>query len=446
MIYPDRLLLRTHFYIFILVNLFLLQCVMYYFDSGSDYLWFITIVIDVTLLFYYRHSVPVVVILAFFIPYFYIPKFFFVDDLPISFWMGYQTAEGINFISLLNSMFLISFYAGLRDISKIELLNKKIVGVLKDSLFFYVLFFIMLLALHFGLQGQTVFESGGYGTGNVEKSAAYEYFIVFFLTSLLFFNKKSYLQRVLIISIVLVYISKSLVYGGRIEVLQIGLMIMYLMFDFFHGKRIVLLVFSILGFFLMGILSQIRADPALIYSLGDVVIMNNSSLIEKANISSQYGDVYQSSLRIIGLLKDGYINDIDSIYSFVSVLFGAFVPSSLMPAVYNLSSYLQNIEKSGGGGFISAYSYVWLSYLGPVVFGYFIGFVIRYFYLVDKPVINVYGLLVLIMFPRWFAYYPVILFKMCFLGVLIIAFYLVVQKISFYISSDKSKPLIKKVP
>ena len=40
------------------------------------------------------------------------------------------------------------------------------------------------------MTGQNIFQSGGYGAGDVHKSVLYEYFIIFYIALLLFMNKK----------------------------------------------------------------------------------------------------------------------------------------------------------------------------------------------------------------------------------------------------------------
>lgn len=278
----------------------------------------------------------------------------------------------------------------------------------------------------FGLQGETIFTSGGYASGDVSKSPLYEYSIILFLAVFLLLNPKSKLQVFLVSSFVFYYTVKSLMYGGRIELMQLWLIVLYLKFGFFIKHRFKLFLIAMMSFFFMEIFSQIRANPLLLDSLNEIVFFNKD--LEGDYISNQFGDVYQSSLRVIGLLNDGYISSIDAIASFFLVIFSIVFPSSVMPDLYNLASYLQTVERSGGGGFISAFSFIWLSYLGPVIFGFFIGYIIRRAYLSENLSVNVYGVLVLVSFPRWFAYYPVVLFKFALLGGLMIAMLLMLRR------------------
>lgn len=410
---------RYTYFIFGGVVLFflLVQIILFVFDRSSNLIWFFTVFINIVIVFYYlRRSIPVVVILCFFLPYFFVPKYVFIDGLMLSFWSGFQTSENINFIAILNSIFLFSLFISIRSVSDKSIINKSFVGSYKSSGAFYIVFIILSIVLVFGIQGDSVFESGQYGAGQVLKSPIFEYFIIFFLMCLLFINTSSFFQWAVLAVILFLYTFKAIAYGGRIEVLQIWLLTFYLLFNFFYNRKLLLFFIGFFAVFAMDLISQVRTDPLLVYNFTDIVFFDKPIVSDVGSISTQFGDVYQSSMRIIGIYMDGYIGLIDSSLSFIYVLFGFFIPSSLMPPVYNLASYLQDVERSGGGGFISAFSFIWLSYFGPVFFGLFIGTVIRLFYIKNNIFFNTYGLLVLITFPRWFSYYPVVLFKMCLIG------------------------------
>jgi hypothetical protein len=404
--------------------LLLLVCQFFVFavSPESKFVWVYTLLISLVVALYYRNAVPVLIIFLFFIPYFFIPKYFFWDQLPISFWSDYQDAYLINFVSVLNSIFVFSLMLGLGSLNDKKLLKKKIWGSLKDQKIFYLVVIILIFILIFGVQGESVFESGRYGTGDVSKSALHEYFIVFFVIALFLIDKNSTFQKFILLVLLFLYTLKTLLYGGRIEIVQLWLVVLYLVFNFFYKKKIVLIVILIVSYIAVDVVGQIRANPLLVFDLGGISFFGTFNYDSRLYISNQFGDVYQSSLRVIGLLNDGIIDELTRVESFLTVFFGAMMPSSLMPDFYNLSSFRRDVAMSGGGGLISVYSYAWLSLFGPIAFGVVIGLVIRGFYSLNHPYINVYGLLVLVSFPRWFAYYPVVLFKMCLLGLFISIF------------------------
>lgn len=420
----------------LLVSCFVLvsHLALNFFNNISPYLWLFPIAINVFVVIYYRNQVPIAIMLSFFIPYFYVPKYFFVDNLFISYWPAFQTSLDINFISLLNCLFILSVLFGIGSVNRLTSIKFKFVGIIEDKLIFYIVLFSLALIIVFAISGENIFVSGRYGTGEVSKSPLYEYAIILFLLLVLMIDVHSKVQVTLLVVTFFTYNIKSLIFGGRIEVLQLCLLYSYFFFDFFNNQKIKVVVGCLLAFIFMNVVGQIRSNPFLLYSLNDLIFFPDFD-VERTNISTQFGDVYQSSLRVIGLLQEGVINTFESTVSFLSVILGSVFPSTVLPEVYNLSVYRRDLYMSGGGGLISAYSFIWLSYLGPIVFGLFIGRSIRGFYLSQSLVVRVYGLLVLVTFPRWFAYYPVALFKMSLIGALLVLCYLQIKK--YY--SNRSK-------
>jgi hypothetical protein len=221
------------------------------------------------------------------------------------------------------------------------------------------------------------------------------------------------------------YVFKTLSYGGRIEVVEISILYLFVVFDFFKNQKFLFYIGIFLSILLLKFFAVLRFDPDLIFSFDYII---DDYFLQKDIVSSQYGDVFQSSLRVLGLLQDGIFSAVDRIYSFVLVLFGAILPSAFMPDVYNLSTYRQDYASSGGGGLISAFSYIWISYFGPVLFGFFTGFIVRMLFISSNFYIHIYSFMVLVSVPRWFAYYPVGLFKFCFLAVFLTYFYNMFRK------------------
>lgn len=403
-------------YCFLLISLLVTQIGIFFYNSESPYVWIFTVALCLSMCFRFRRVVPVFLILIFFIPYFYVPKYYFFDGLNISYWADYQSAYLINKVALINSIFLVSFACGLG--LSLNTLGKKVfwMGEGKDSLLFYLFLFVSLIPLFFGIRGEGILTSGGYSLVEVNKSPLHEYFLIPYLMMFIFIDKESLVQKAIIFSLLVIYVLKTLIYGGRIEILQVGLLAIYFWYSFHYKNYYVLLSLVAVAGFLFYLFSEFRTNPQEFSLIGSLYRLFEFDNVSTDYMSNQFGDVYQSSLRILGLFEDGYIGFNDSILSFISVIFGLFIPSSLLPDSYNLATYRNDIAFSGGGGFLPAYSYIWLSYFGPILFGIFIGMVAKNIYK-KSFFIPVYSILVLVTFPRWFAYYPVVLFKMCLLGV-----------------------------
>jgi hypothetical protein len=240
---------------------------------------------------------------------------------------------------------------------------------------------------------------------------------------LVFLDVSNIFQILSLILILLLYLSKTAAFGGRIEILQIVLLVTYVVTNFgARGKKIIFASLVIL-YFVLSLIEIVRANPLSLFDQGEFNFGNlffNNNWRDLGYVSNTYSDVLQSSMRIIGLLQDHYIDFEFRISSFLSVLVSPIVPTSMMPEFYNLSTAYQNIAQSGGGGLISAFGYIWLGFFGPIIIGFAIGFVINSFYSNNSPVLNMYGLLLLVTFPRWFSYYPVPLIKLCLFGAIFI--------------------------
>lgn len=393
---------------------------MAYASFFSEWAWAITCLIAIVQIFYFlKKSVPVVLMLSFFLPYLFIPKFFFIDGNLISYHFDYQNTILFNKVAILNSIFLVFLFIGVGRLQKNNT-NINLVSIFQSRYFFYSILLVCIYILFFGIQGETILESS-YGKGDVQKGTLHEYFIAFFVLLVLTSNRFSIFQRSIVFFLFIFYVFKTLLYGGRIEVVIIGLAYLYLFKNLLEGRQLIVLSMSLLAYFLMDFIGHIRTNPELVLAILNLDFSNFfiSNGQQASIVSNQFGDVYQSSMRVVGLYDQNFIDSWVGLKSFFLVVLG-FAPTSIMPDYYNLAAYLKNISTSGGGGLISAFSYVWLWYFGPVFFGLFIGYSIRKLYSSRSTLIVIYGFMVVIFFPRWFAYYPIVLFKIS-LFVLIIS-------------------------
>ena len=131
----------------------------------------------------------------------------------------------------------------------------------------------------------------------------------------------------------------------------------------------------------------------------------------------------QSSSRIIGLIDNGYLDLGKRVVSFIYFCFSSITISSFLPDFVIFARYKQDIYQSGGGGLIGAYSYGWLGIFGPILFGLFIAYFINASFLKRNNYLKVYGILLLITFPRWYAYNPMTISKFCIYGIILFAIF-----------------------
>jgi hypothetical protein len=298
----------------------------------------------------------------------------------------------------------------------------------------------------FGLSGENIFISGTYANAEVvQKSTLHEYFILVFLFIMAYAPQGALYQRIIQLFL-FIFTTKTLLYGGRVEVLQIFLLFFYVRYVFNNKiklKSVILVI--ILGIYFSGLVSNIRANPLILFSNNFIDLFNPLNILfnqpENGIMSSTEGDVVQSSARIVGLVQSNEISLTKRIISFFNYLVSSIVPPSLLSEPTNLATYKQEIFHSGGGGLISTFFYVWLGYPGPVLIALMVGFLIRKFYLFNNNFYILYGICLLSMFPRWFSYNPIFLIKFClysiFLFICIILIQILARKFFSYGISKK---------
>lgn len=265
---------------------------------------------------------------------------------------------------------------------------------------------LAVLCIVFGVTGENIFESGGYAQGDSERSSLYEYGIIFIALSLIY--SKSRAQRNLIYALCAIFIVKDLMYGGRISSIELILAIFMLRYlnSFSFPKVIVCVILGYIFFQFWGL-----------YRSG----MSSSGFdMSEADGNSQY--VVYASMRIHYMIEEGVLNWSSRIYSLICFLLSAFVPTSNLPALANLSSYKSSEYYTGGGGLISTFIYCWAWFPGIVIVAHWIGKSITKFFHTQSIYWKFYALLLIITTPRWFAYYPSQLIKYTVYGVL--TFYL----------------------
>jgi hypothetical protein len=314
-----------------------------------------------------------------------------------------------------------------------------------DRFIFWALLLISGIILVFGMSGQTIFQSGSYAEReSVSKSTLHEYFILLFLF-LMLYVPKGRLYSLIVIILFLAYVVKTLLYGGRIEVVQIGLLFFYVSYVFkglIKIKYVILLI--LFGIYFNEVISNIRSNPRDLVEGNIAQVFNPLKIFLKNEdvnfISSNEGDVIQSSARIVGLVETSNLTLVQRVISFISYLSSPVVPASLLPKYSNLATYKQDVYQSGGGGLISTYFYVWLGYIGPMLIACFISFVIIKLYEFKNRSIIIYGICVISTFPRWFSYNPIFLVKFCIYAVILSVLLILLKRTFRKLPLNNDKP------
>lgn len=375
------------------------------------------------LLGFYRRNVPVFVFLFFALFYFYVPKHFFLDGFLISYHSAFQDPIFLNKLVVLNVLFMAGVVLTLGHLDEKRLQAKIFCGMYESKTLFTVIALTSLGVAYYGQGGESIIESGGYQKGEFYKSTIFEYFILLIFALMIVMNPKSVLDRIVLYLLVGFYTLKALLFGGRIEVVQLLLLVVFFRTSFFLGRYRSLMALLVLSVTFNILFETLRNNPSLIMDPLAIFDENNgrSNVVE-----SQFGDVTQSSLGLIAIASQGYVSSTERVLSLYWSTLGSWLPTGLRSPLSDMRVYLQGFESSGGGGLIAAHAFLWLSWLGPIVLGSFVGLAYRSLYHSSGILISSYGMLVAITFPRWFAYHPLPLFKFCLLGIFMVI------AISFY--------------
>lgn len=410
------------YFLFSTLIVVILGIIFYLFDYESI-LSISILVINALFLVKFINKIPVFILFFYIFLHTKIFALFYIWDFSISFWSDFQKTTEVGPVMISHLLFL--FVLG--NTITYNKINEEFYSycIAKPNFkIFWALSVILILILLFGIRGDNVFVSGGYNNfENVQKSTLHEYYILIYLFLIIYAPKNKF-YNLIVKMFLIAYIIKTLIYGGRIEVVQICLLFFYLTYLFKTKiKTRYILIVLFLGIYVAGILSNIRSNPEIILSENYLSLFNPKDVFEidlsNPYLSSTEGDVVQSSARMVGLINSNQLTLTDRFLSFVSYLVSPIIPPSYLSDLSNLATYKQNLFQSGGGGLISTFFYCWLGYLGPIVAALIIGLLINNFFKTISKNYYIYGLCLLTMFPRWFSYNPIFLIKFSLYAVLV---------------------------
>lgn len=390
-------------------------------------LCFMAVLLNTVFIIKFRENVPLFILFIFIYFYTFTFIYYYFFNYYLSVWLDFQSFG--TYKKVLINHYLFIFVLGLFTSNKKHSdLRLKVEEIVRsNTVVYYILCFIFILLVFFGIRGENIFESGIYADSeSMKKTTLHEYNIIVYLFILIYSkNSKSFL--LLNAFFLSIFISKTLLYGGRIEVLEICLLFFYYYYVFRNKINYQHVLFlSIAGYFFMYIFQNIRSNPLALINFDLGTIFDFSELLNfnsaKTYIDSNQGDVLQSSARMIGLIDVGLIPFYNRIFGSIIFIFSILIPPNFLPEFSNLSVFKQELYSSGGGGLISTYFYVWYSYLGPIIIAFYLSIILNGFFKTNNSYIKIYGLTILISFPRWFAYNPIQIVKFCLLPVLILFF------------------------
>lgn len=297
--------------------------------------------------------------------------------------------------------------------------NNIIIKTCSNNLLYFICISIMVFIIIFGSSGDTLLNTGSYGKGKVSNFMNLritEYILIFIVLSYKF-SGNSNLKKIAILSLSGVCGLKQLLFGGRILVLQMLILIFILFFENkIKTKKLILyalicyMIFNIIGAIRSNVKYMFNNPIKIIYSIKPKPSIYNGKEVWITN----QGDVMHTSSVHLGLVKDKIIDSKMRKEALIYYILRLVVPQKYLPKIATLTQYCGAYAPCGGGGFISSYFYVWFSYLGPIMIGIIIARIVSNLYVEKSESIQLMKLIFMATLPRWFAYEPLVLFKMSF--------------------------------
>lgn len=395
------------------------------FEELPKMLLSLAIVANLSIIFKTYRSLPILLMFLFFLTYIVnlIPFFFAGEYI-----FGYRPTEGFYETLQIHTIFLCILDTFLRPIKKRLYINEKIPQT--ENVFLYLsLCVLFVFFLIFGIRGDTVLDTGGYGQkgDTTGLGGLGEYFLIL-IPLLYMYSGKSHVMKKVVHILMLLMGIKLLLYGGRIGVLMMGLL--YLIFYYDTRKNHIslfkILCYAIPVLYIFVLIGAIRGNIALAltFSWGELLLLPFRGDLLKTHIEffGNQIDIFYSSTVLNQAALSGTLN----IYTRLEMLFynvlSLFVPYSWLPEKAAVVSYIQkNIASTGGGALMSAYSFFFLLYPGVILIGYYIASLINKLQKSKNVHFILYCIIVLATYPRWFGYNIIGLFKIPFYIVILYA-------------------------
>lgn len=348
--------------------------------------------------------------------YTYTLKYAFIDGKQLSYYHDFNEISLVFNTSRIFFFFLLSLNAFIK-IPRPN--NRDIFHYIKNDIFFYIFFFIGVVAMIFGKSGENIFVSGGYNLEETRTSSLNEYFFIPFVLSIIFTNNER-IKVNLVFILGGIYALKNLLLGGRIEAMMLFLSLFIWKFHY-KFKPITILIAVFAAFYIFIVIGNIRENPSLVLSENWYQVFTHLSANPNSEIIiTQEGDVFYSTNRIISMIEKGLINIWERMSAFFYFILSIFLPYSMLPDIANLPRYRIEEFGSGGGELIFTPFYVYLSYLGVILIAYYISKIINGFTTKSSfNMWNIYCIFVFITMPRWYAYSPITMFKLSLYGAVI---------------------------
>lgn len=428
-------------YFLITAALLLLSVILYIYYPADRLNSGVATVLGAVFLVKFRKSIPLLLLFVFIFSYIYESTKYFYGGIMVAPYKDFNKDDIINKVLLTNSIFVFTLGNMISARSGLIKMNLSQTSF-KSVYIFWILVTIGIYIIIFGIRGQSLLSGAGYGTA--DKSTLHEYFILLFFLLLLTRPDNNIIARFTVFVLYGVYCFKTLIYGGRVEVLQVTLLLVFFYWILPQkvGKVIVFIGIGI-SLYVSAVVSNIRTNPILLLK-GEYATLLNPIADTKGRtvLNTNQGDVIYSSARLTGMIDQGIIIPEIRAKSFITFMASIVVTTNKLPEYANLAGYRKVEYGAGGGGLIGTFFYVWFGYLGPAFIGLFLGYCINRGFRSSNIAMNIYAVILLVMVPRWYAYGPIIVFKLCLYTVVMYLVFKLIFKIFFKRSTFTSNNLV----
>ena len=236
----------------------------------------------------------------------------------------------------------------------------------------------------------------------------FDYFIIFALINYGFSSSK--LQKSINFTLIIIMAFMPLLFGKRLASVQL-LILFFILYLEGNFKNKFIYFFTITGYVLNSLFAFYRVHSVQgvisgLFGLNDNDILNNN----------QTGVWFASEI-IYKLINDGIFDLEFRVKSILGTFLNSFLPTSLTPKEALVNIYIMEnglAPLPGNGGLVGVSGYLWLGYVGTIIFAIILARTIYVGYRTQKQVYVYPAILLLCTLPKWYTYNVRIIFKFAF--------------------------------
>lgn len=392
---PISYLKRSLIAIFLIIFIFLFQCILEPSNVGNLILSLCCLIVNLHIIYRNKNNMQMflIAIIIFYFNYSAIINYYIFEQSSVLAFTQCNTIElkETAIIGLLIFTIIIDCFVDWEKIPCYELRslsNRKNIGF---YIILVVLIFVWLICLKRGQLGN------GYKVYNI---SYFEYSYILFVLGLWFANGNKLQEYVLSILLVM-YVFEDVYYGGRISSLEF-ILVFYLMlfYKYFNKKRILIAIMS--AILLFSIVSVYRVNYSLVSIDSEALL----SFVGESRFSlDSASNAFYSTLCAIG--GSNTFSPTFKMENFWYFILDAVIGIEMgdyetLPELLKTNGFY-NI----GGCWCVGYMYFWFGYMGIIVFSLFITLIVNK--LSKMKTGNLQKLLFIIIFvtiPRWYLYTP----------------------------------------